>query len=147
MVTTACSAGDDGSGPAVPSPSGKAAAMCRELHGLLPEKVDGNERGGTGPKSRYTAVWGDPSIELRCGVPRPAKLTPGGPDYDPTSDAVEINGVSWLMEERDGGGYRFTTTDRAAYAELTVPEEYAPEVNALTDLSDAVTEALPKRSG
>lgn len=146
MVTAACSFTDDSAGPAVPSPSGRAAEACRALHAGLPERVDGQPRGKAGPESPYTAVWGDPRIELRCGVPRPEKLKPGGEQYNPTSEAVEVNGVSWLLEEREGG-YRFTTTDRVGYVELTVPDDYAPEVNALTDLGKAVRQSLPKRSG
>ncbi|MDJ1132521.1 DUF3515 domain-containing protein [Streptomyces iconiensis] len=144
LVTAGCSVSDDGAGPAVPRPSGKAADMCRTLHTELPKHVDGQARGTT--ESKYTAVWGDPAIELRCGVGRPQKLTPGSEEYNPTSEAAEVNGVSWLLEKRDGG-YRFTTTDRTAYVELTVPDDYAPEVNALTDLGTAVRRSVPKRSG
>lgn len=146
LVTAACSSTGDGAGPAVPSPSGRAAEACSALHAELPEDVDGQPRGTADPESVYTAVWGDPAIELRCGVPRPEKLEPGSEEYNPTSEAVEVNGVSWLLEEREGG-HRFTTTDRVAYVELTVPDAYAPEVNALPDLAKAVRQELPKRSG
>lgn len=139
-----CSSSDDAAGPAVPSPSGKAAEACRTLHGGLPEHVNGQDRGKLDPASEYTAAWGDPTIELRCGVPRPDVLTPGSEHYNPTSDAAEVNGVSWLIEERDGG-YQFTTTDRAAYVEVTVPGAYAPEVGALTDFAKAVRKAVPVR--
>jgi hypothetical protein len=69
-------------------------------------------------------------------------LTPGSDRYDPTADAAEVNGVSWLLEQQDDG-YRFTTTGRKAFVELTVPGEYAPEINALTDLADAVARTVP----
>ena len=146
VVTAACSFTDDGAGPAVPSPSGKAAEACRVLHAALPKHVGGQRRGTTEPESKYTAAWGDPAVELRCGVPRPKQLTPGSAAYNPTSDAVEVNGVSWLLDKREGG-YRFITTDRRAYVELTVPDAYAPEVNALPDLATAVRQSVPKRSG
>lgn len=94
----------------------------------------------------YTAVWGDPGIELRCGVPRPEVLTPGSEHYNPAAEAVGVNGVEWLLEEREDG-YRFTTTGRSAFVELTVPAEYAPEVGVLTDLADAVKEAVPEEDG
>ncbi|WP_425470811.1 DUF3515 domain-containing protein [Streptomyces armeniacus] len=143
IAIAGCSSSDGGAGPAVPSPSGKAAAACRTLHGELPERVNGQDRTELEPASEYTAAWGDPTIELRCGVPRPEVLTPGSEHYNPTSDAAEVNGVSWLIEQRDGG-YRFTTTDRAAlFLEVTVPDAYAPEVGALTDLAKAVRSALP----
>ncbi|GAA2631821.1 hypothetical protein GCM10009863_54510 [Streptomyces axinellae] len=145
LATASCSFTGDSAGPAVPSPSGRAAKVCRALHDALPKRVDGRRSGATEPESDYTAVWGDPAIELRCGVAKPAKLTPGNEEYNPTSDAAEVNGVSWLTEQREGG-YRFTTTDRVAYVEVTVPDDYAPEVNPLTDLSGAVKRAVPKRN-
>lgn len=144
VAVTACSSGDDSAGPAVPSPSGKTAEVCRTLHGALPKRVDGQERGTVEPATKYTAVWGDPAIELRCGIPEPKKLTPGSEEYNPTAEAVEVNGVSWLIESQENG-HRFTTTDRTAYVELTVPDDYAPETNALTDLDKAVKKAVPTK--
>lgn len=136
-----CSADGDGP-PAAPSPSGKAAEACQKLHRALPERVAGQERSESEPASEHTAVWGDPAVELRCGVPEPEVLRPGSEHYNPTSDAAEVNGVSWLLEELDGG-YRFTTTERDPYVEVTVPDAYAPEIGVLTDLADAVRQALP----
>lgn len=138
-----CSTGD--AGPAVPHPSGKAAAACRALHERLPHRLFGQQRTSLDPDSAYTAAWGDPAIELRCGVPRPAKLTPGSEHYNPTAGAAEVNGVSWLLEKRDGD-HRFTTTDRTAYVELTVPHSYDQPAGALTDIAKAVRESDPRRS-
>jgi Protein of unknown function (DUF3515) len=90
----------------------------------------------------FTAVWGDPAIGLRCGVPRPEVLSPGSEHYNPTADAVEVNGVDWLLEEREDG-YRFTTTGRTAFVELTVPSAYAPEVGVLTHFATPVEQAVP----
>ncbi|WP_341483305.1 DUF3515 domain-containing protein [Streptomyces tubbatahanensis] len=143
VAASACSVTGD-AGPTPPSPSGKAAQACRTLHDALPEKVVGQQRGEAEPASDYTAVWGDPALALRCGVPRPARLTPGNEEYNPTTEAAEVNGVSWMMEKRDDG-YRFTTTERAVYIELTVPDDYAPEVSPLADLSEAVKRSVPKK--
>ncbi|SCK36309.1 Protein of unknown function [Streptomyces sp. WMMB 714] len=130
-------------GPAAPHPSGEAAAACRSLHDRLPERVDGQERITLDPASKYTAAWGDPAIELRCGVPRPEKLSPGSEHYNPTAEAVDVNGVSWLVEKREEG-YRFTTVDREANVELTVPGDHAPEINALPDLAKPVRSSVPE---
>ncbi|MEE1931173.1 DUF3515 domain-containing protein [Streptomyces sp. TRM 70351] len=143
LSATGC-AGPSPKGPAVPSPSGAVAADCRALAGLLPAELAGQARVEREPVSVFTAVWGDPGIELRCGVPRPRPLTPGSEHYNPTADAVEVNGVSWLLEEREDG-YRFTTTGRSAFVELTVPGAYAPEINALTALAEPVGRAVPER--
>lgn len=128
---------------AVPSPPAKAAAVCRKLHTALPDKVDGLSRRVVEPKSDLTAGWGDPTVILRCGVARPGVLTPGNPNYNPTADAAEVNGVSWLLQPLNGGGYRFTTSDRQVFVEVTVPHAYAPEVDPLTDLAAAVRGTVP----
>ncbi|MBA0051780.1 DUF3515 domain-containing protein [Streptomyces sp. AJS327] len=143
-LAVGCSSSSGRVGPQDPSPSGAAATACRALRAELPERLDGQRRVTPEPATKYTALWGDPPIELRCGVRRPEKLTPGSEHYNPTSDAAEVNGVSWLVEEEDGG-YRFTTTDRTAHVELTVPDDYAPEVGPLTELADAVRKTLPRR--
>lgn len=129
-------------GVAVPSPSASAARMCGALHDALPPKVDGLSKRSVSPVSDLTAGWGDPTVVLRCGVPRPEMLTPGSAVYNPTADAVEVNGVSWLIEKTDDG-YRFTTTGRRTFVEVTVPADYAPEVDPLTDLGRAVETTIP----
>ncbi|MGW1837370.1 DUF3515 domain-containing protein [Streptomyces sp. BBFR2] len=126
-----------------PAPEGAAAGYCRALHKELPGTVDGLARRSTGPASEYTAAWGDPAVQLRCGVPKPGTLTSGSEHYNPTADAADVNGVSWFLEKRDDG-YRFTTVLRKAYVEVTVPGKYAPEVNALTDLAAAVRKTVPE---
>lgn len=143
LALAACGPLADDAGPAVPSPSGKAAETCRALHRALPERVAELEHVATEPASKYTAAWGDPAVELRCGVPEPAVLDPGSEHYNPTAEGVEVNGVSWLLDERDGG-YRFTTTDRVAHVEVTVPDAYAPEVGMLTKFAAAVKSAVPR---
>ncbi|GAA2457693.1 hypothetical protein GCM10010405_47270 [Streptomyces macrosporus] len=145
FVTAAgCTSGDDGPRPHVPSPTGSAAAACRALYDALPERVDGQPRVELESETRYAAVWGDPAIELGCGVPRPEVLTPGSEHYNPTPDLAEVNGVSWLLEERKDG-YRFTTVERTVFVRVTVPDTYTPEINALVDLADAVRETIPEQ--
>ncbi len=126
-----------------PAPTGEAADVCRALADALPERVDGHERRGTEGDSPYVAAWGDPAITLRCGVGTPARMTPGDPAYDPyTTDMMAVNEVAWLVDEQDGG-VRFTTSESAYFVEVTVPDDYAPEVNPLLDLADAVRATVP----
>ncbi|ASQ97177.1 DUF3515 domain-containing protein [Streptomyces sp. 11-1-2] len=127
---------DDSVALAVPSPSAQAAAVCRALHKELPSTVDGLKRGTAEPASDYTAVWGDPAVQLRCGVPRPTAMSS-------TTESAEVNGVAWLPEKQKDG-YRFTTVLRRAYVEVTVPRKYAPEINALLDFAKAVKKTVPK---
>ncbi len=118
-----------------PSPAGPALAACQRLSDKLPAKLDGLAARGTEPESAYTAAWGDPAVELRCGIERPALL-------DGTPPAVEIDGVGWVIEELEDG-HRFTSTGRVAYVQVRVPDDYAPEVNVLVDLAPAMSSAVP----
>jgi len=122
---------------AVPVPDAQVARYCTALHARLPQKVNGLPRHDLKPSSELTAGWGDPSIVLRCGVPRPAA------DDDQSADAVEVDGVGWLIEPQSGGVFRLTTTLRKAYVEVTLPKEYARDLGPLTDRAGAVTESIP----
>lgn len=82
-----------------------------------------------------TAAWGDPAISLRCGVSTPAAMTQ-------TSQCFEVNGVGWLMEPANGGRI-FTTIGRPALIEVAVPDDFAPEANALVDLAAVITASNP----
>ncbi|MFE6688338.1 DUF3515 domain-containing protein [Streptomyces sp. NPDC057743] len=127
---------------AAPAPTGEAARACRALHQDLPRTVDGLTRGTAEPVSDFTAIWGDPAVELRCGVPQPEVLRHGSEHYNPNPDSAEVDGVQWLFEKQDDG-YRFTTVLRKVYVEVTVPGKYAPEVNVLPDLANAVRRSIP----
>ncbi|SEO00179.1 Protein of unknown function [Actinacidiphila rubida] len=123
---------------AVPVPGAQVAGYCAALHARLPQKVNGLPRHDLKPDSDLTAGWGDPSIVLRCGVPRPAA------DNDASADAVEVDGVGWLIEPQNGGTFRLTTTLRKAYVEVTLPKRYAGDLGPLTDLAGAVKRTIPE---
>jgi hypothetical protein len=110
-------AGCGGTGVAVslPSPPPDQVKVCRALHRALPDKVSGLPLRGTDPASDLTAAWGsgDDAVVLRCGIPRPAQMS------DPRLAAVDADGVSWLAEE-PSSGWRFTTTYRVAYVQVTL---------------------------
>ncbi len=113
-------------------------SVCTELSTQLPDTVAGQEARATEPESPFTAAWGTPAIVLRCGVPRPAAL-------GRTSQLTSINDVDWFAEELTKG-YLFTTFGRQAYVEVTVPDDYAPEAGPVTEISAAVTAAVPERA-
>ncbi|MFF7052441.1 DUF3515 domain-containing protein [Streptomyces griseorubiginosus] len=140
LITIAgCSSADDGTRAAVPSPGTEVAGLCVNLDKALPSKVDGQDRRDPEPASALTAGWGDPAIILRCGVQRPSKMD------DPEADGVEVNGVGWLLEKRDDGSFRFTTTLRKAYVEVTIPEKRTGDGMApLVDLAPAVKKTIPE---
>uniref|UniRef100_UPI0031DDFDF9 DUF3515 domain-containing protein n=1 Tax=Streptomyces hawaiiensis TaxID=67305 RepID=UPI0031DDFDF9 len=146
LITAAgCSSADDSASAAVPSPDAKVVGLCRNLDKVLPAKVDGEHRADPEPASALTAGWGSPAIILRCGVPQPPKMVDPkvAEGRDPDAVAGGVNGVDWLMEEQDGGGYVFTTANREAYVEVRTPEG-ADSSGVLIDLAAAVKKAIPK---
>jgi hypothetical protein len=126
----------------VPRVSAQAAHMCADLATHLPATVDGQSRDKTSPNSDLAAAWGASPIVLTCGVAAPAELTAGSSSYDPSSQAVYINGISWLPVQVSNG-YEFYTIDREVYVEVFVPSSYDlsdgnPGTDAPTDLTPAV---------
>ncbi|MEI5101352.1 DUF3515 domain-containing protein [Streptomyces sp. PmtG] len=139
IACAGCSSTDDSAAATVPSPGAEAADWCRDLDARLPRKVSGLTRRDPEPASRLTAGWGDPAIILRCGVPRPARMN------DPRADGVSVNGVGWLLQERSDGSFRFTTTLRKAYVEVTLPKERTADgVGPLTDFAEPIKKAIPE---
>ncbi|UED86851.1 DUF3515 domain-containing protein [Streptomyces profundus] len=143
LALGACSSADGAPAVEVPTPTGEAADACRALAEALPDVVDGEERQVLDEDTPFAAAWGSPAIVLRCGVERPAALTPGSETYDPIgAEVVGVDAVSWLLEER-GDGIRFTTTEREVLVEMTVPDAYAPEVNPLLDVAAPIDRHIP----
>ncbi|MFE2260878.1 DUF3515 domain-containing protein [Streptomyces griseosporeus] len=139
IATAGCSTADDSARAAVPSPGAEVSALCRNLDKALPAEVDGSGRRDPAPASALTAGWGDPAIILRCGVPRPAEMD------DEEADGVEVDGVGWLLQKRQDGSFRFTTTLRRAYVEVSIPEGRTGDGMApLVDVAPAVKKAIPE---
>jgi hypothetical protein len=113
-----------------PVPNEIAQPICTAVMTDLPAKVLDESRRTVKP-GQLSAAWGRPAIVLRCGVDKP-------PGLSATSQCFEVNGVGWFAEEANGG-YLFTTIGRPAFIELAVPKDYAPEANALTDVSATIT--------
>ncbi|MET9133050.1 DUF3515 domain-containing protein [Streptomyces antibioticus] len=134
-----CSSADDTASARVPAPAATTATVCENLDGALPSKVDGLDRRDPEPASALTAGWGNPAIILRCGVERPEKMS------DTEADGVEVDGVGWLLEERSDDSFRFTTTLRTAYIEVTIPSGRTGNGLApLVDLAPAVKRTVPE---
>lgn len=94
----------------------------------MPDRVLEASTRETKPDSPLTAAWGDPPIEVTCGV-----ATPGPPQ----SQCFEVNGVGWFATPAQNGVV-FTTMGRKVFVEVAVPNRYAPEANALTDLATPI---------
>ncbi|MGW1026813.1 DUF3515 domain-containing protein [Streptomyces sp. NPDC002577] len=145
IAAAGCSSSDDGARATVPRPGTKVTKLCQNLDKALPSKVDGQSRNDPEPASALTAGWGSPAIILRCGVEQPPKMidpkvAEGG---DPDAVAGGVNGVDWLMEKQDDGSYRFTTANRSAYVEVSVPTEWDTST-VLVGLAPAIKKAIPE---
>ncbi|WP_405712697.1 DUF3515 domain-containing protein [Streptomyces xanthophaeus] len=121
-----------------PTPPADVAGLCAALHEELPGTVAGLARTRIEPESALTAAWGGSAIVLRCGIPRPQKMA------DPEQDGIHVNGVAWLLEKLDDGGFRFTTGMREAYTEVVVDKEHATDAGMLVGLSTAIAETVPE---
>ncbi|MES9521681.1 DUF3515 domain-containing protein [Streptomyces capoamus] len=149
VLVAGCSTADDSDTVTAPTPDARTAPFCRDLDKVLPRTVDGRRRQDPEPRSAYTAGWGNPAIILRCGIVRPPKMVDPkvALGEDPDAVAGGVNGVEWLMEKEDDGTWRFTTSKRRAYVQVTLPKKLSgPDDSAqvLMDLAAAVKKAIPK---
>jgi hypothetical protein len=136
LLATGCSGPLTLDAPAV---TGADAAACRALVEALPDKVDGVGRVEADTGAGYGAAWGDPAIELRCGVPVPK-------DFDAVSGCQTANGVDWYVPESQQTGRPedivMTSVGRTVNVEVRVPATYWPPVNTMVDLGAAVRKTL-----
>lgn len=112
-------------------------AECAKFLASLPKTFEGY---GDKRVSETQASWaatkeGDPVI-VRCGVSRPAELSP-------TSNLQVVNPVQWFITDSiEGSGQAFVCVDHRPYVALWVP------VNAgngpITDVSAAIERTLPR---
>ena len=115
-----------------------AATVCEQFLADLPTVLAGERKRALARNGALGAAWGDPAIVLTCGGDLPD-------DFDRFSQCVEANGVGWLLEKQDDGAFRFTTTLRKAYIELTIPKNRTGDGLApLVDLASAVKKAIPE---
>jgi hypothetical protein len=127
--------------PSAPPSSAAAAAPCTKLLATLPEELDGLQPRIVHPKpdSVFVVAWGDPAIVLKCGMPRPAGLTPGSSAQ--LFSANGADGVYWLPV-RQSSQTVWTTVDRVVYIQVTVPNSYSEP--PLASLARAISAALPR---
>ncbi|MFF4169256.1 DUF3515 domain-containing protein [Streptomyces sp. NPDC001744] len=137
LASAGCSPADGPSSVAVPSPPPEEAALCQALAKELPDTVAGLERSDPEPGSELTAGWGDGAIVLRCGVPRPEKMS------DPKAQGVSANGVRWMLERPEGSGPRFTSVYRRTYVEVSLDRRYEHDAGPLTALAGPVAGTVP----
>lgn len=127
--------------PAAPPSDAAAAGPCTQVLAALPEKLTDLQPRVVHPRpdSVFVVAWGDPAIVLKCGMPRPAGLTPGSSAQ--LFSANGADGVFWLPV-RGPSDTVWTTVDRAVYIQVTVPNSYAQP--PLAPLGAAIGKALPR---
>lgn len=124
--------------PAPPKPDAATEAACVKVFAKLPVQLGQLAPRRTETDSSFVAAWGNPAIQVRCGVARPAVFaTPEA------AQLVEVDSVLWQPDpQRDRTVY--TTVDRSVYIDVTVPAGadqplplLAPAVSALPALCTA----------
>lgn len=122
----------------VPAPQADSPE-CATLVPALPAQLTSNgktldHREIAEPAPPATVAWGAPdAIVLRCGIDRPAELTP-------TAQLRVVSGVQWLPVEGDGTSTWYVV-DRNVYVGLTVPDSAG--TGPLQTISDVVAAKLP----
>lgn len=116
------------------APQSGTATICSDLTKSLPAVVAGQSLRKVTPAEAGSA-WGDPAIVLECGVRKPASLTA-------SSQCFAVSGVDWLAE-KTAKRLVFTTIGRKAYVRVTVPVDYDPGSDALSDLAEPVRQTVP----
>lgn len=133
---------NQGAGPlplaTVPAPDA-ASPWCAELVAALPDEIgtgddDLDRRTLTRPAPPGAAAWGDPPVVLRCGLARPAELTP-------SSRLIDVSGVQFL-EIPGLGATSWVVVDRPVYLVLTLPEGSGSA--AVQQVAGAVRTTLPR---
>jgi hypothetical protein len=123
---------------------GASGPECTALLTALPAELDGPDgpmppRPIAEPQVPGVRAWAAAPrpVVLRCGLPRPAELTP-------TSALLEVNGVRWLQLDDglpDPVQVSYIAVDRPVYVALTTPVDAGSA--PLQHLSDVVRETLP----
>lgn len=120
---------------AAPAANPAADAPCTSVIGHLPLTLSGMAARPARSTWPYVVAWGNPAVVLVCGVPRPPALTPGS-----SAQTIGVDGVFWLPVQRKDVTV-WTTIDRAAFVQVTVPRSYAQP--PLAPIADAIASALP----
>lgn len=116
---------------------GADSAACKALMLKLPTEVAGSkqrpiEGGGDG-----IAVWGDPTVILRCGLETPQEL-------NCSAALTQVDSVAWL--QLPGQGTPDTTyiaADRSVRIAVTIPD--GTGTSPIQEISDVVAATLPAR--
>ena len=112
-----------------------AVPLCDALIAALPDEIDpGVRRRPVAREAGRTAAWGDPAVTLECGVPEP----------DRPDEPAEVNQVRWTVRDI-GAGFRWTTSDRAVFVAVDIPDRYENGAELVNPLAEPISRTLPRR--
>jgi hypothetical protein len=113
---------------------GSARSACQALVKALPDHVADQKLVERDPDAPG-ATWGDPAIELRCGVGSPR-------DYDPVAKCQVADGLGWFIPSKNmfdqSKDVVMTAISRRPYVEVRLPAQYRPPVAAMIDLTEVI---------
>jgi hypothetical protein len=117
-----------------------AQSPCEKASEKLPVTLSGlAPRAVFGPP--FVVAWGNPSVLYRCGVARPAGLTPGSGDLVIDAGTGAGRTVEWFPVKGKNQTV-WTSIDRAVYIEVTVPSAIQGS-DVISTLSGYLASALP----
>ena len=142
LAAGACSPDEGSTGPVgIDSTdiTGAERAACRALVDVLPDELGGQEQREVEPDDALGAAWGDPAIELTCGVGRPDGFTK-------FSGCDEVNGVGWYVPEDQvadrSADVTLTTIGFQPRVGLRIPATYRPPNDVLVQLAAPIKKHL-----
>lgn len=125
------------------SAPGAAGQHCSQLMTALPKDLtDAPHREAIGNPAGI-AVWGDPPIILRCGLPTPAELTCSSA-LTQVSNANGQPGVQWLQLS-EGGQTTYLAADRPVRIALTLPD--GAGTGTIQQISSVISGIMPSTAG
>ena len=117
-----------------PEPATSAAASCRRFEAALPDRLGRLDRRQITTERVGWAAYGDPAVEIRCGVAASSSFQPG-------DQLLAVNDVAWYADESRPGGVDFSLPRSIVNVSVWIPAAYRAELLSL--LTDAVKQAQP----
>lgn len=124
--------------PAVPAPAA-GSPECDALVAALPSSLPSgprqlDRRQLAEPAPESSAAWGtDPVVVLRCGIERPAELTP-------IASLLQVSDVRWLPLPGENASGTWVAVDRPVYVAVTMPNDAG--TGPLQEVSKAISSTL-----
>ena len=119
---------------AYPSPAAASAGPCAKLAAALPASLGSLDRRDITVDRPGWAAYGEPAVEVRCGVPPSER-------YQPGDQLISVNDVAWYPDESREGGVDFSLPRSVVNVSVWIPSAYRADLLSL--LSDAVKAAQP----